>query len=378
MTDFYTRNPSGDLSYDSSTNRYVSVSNPTTTYTVSKISRDAFLVKGSIQIQPNIVKVDLNNIPFEDNSMAGAFCDPSVYSSRLNSVSNINQNVTNMWMTFYGCTNLVNTPVIPNSVVNMDYTFESCSNLVNAPIIPNSVTSMNYTFYGCSNLVNAPAIPNSVTTMWMTFSMCYNLVNAPVIPNSVTFMSDTFRSCSSLVNAPVIPNSVTYMYGTFNGCSSLVNAPAIPNSVTDMRRTFNGCSNLVNAPVIPNSVTNMWSTFSRCSNLIGDIYIYSNQVSNATDCFYNTSLTKNVHIPFTYGNNINTRTYNSFIAAGYDTLGTTDGVYLKNLTINNTTNVKLQLNVEDYEYTSDNNDNITLTKYIGTNVDVIAPELTTQ
>ena len=54
MTDFYTRNPSGDLSYDSSTNRYVSVSNPTTTYTVSKISKDAFLVKGSIQIQPNI------------------------------------------------------------------------------------------------------------------------------------------------------------------------------------------------------------------------------------------------------------------------------------------------------------------------------------
>lgn len=40
--------------------------------------------------------------------------------------------------------------------------------------------------------------------------------------------------------------------------------------------------------------------------------------------------------------------------------------------------LKPQLNVEDYEYTSDNNDNITLTKYIGTNVDVIAPELTTQ
>ena len=39
---------------------------------------------------------------------------------------------------------------------------------------------------------------------------------------------------------------------------------------------------------------------------------------------------------------------------------------------------KPQLNVEDYEYTSDNNDNIILTKYIGTNVDVIAPELTTQ
>ena len=193
MTDFYTRNPSGDLSYDSSTNRYVSVSNPTTTYTVSKISRDAFLVKGSIQIQPNIVKVDLNNIPFEDNSMAGAFRDPSVYSSRLNSVSNINQNVTNMWMTFYGCTNLVNAPVIPNSVVSMDYTFMSCSNLVNAPIIPNSVTNMYSTFSGCSKLINAPVIPNSVTDMYSTFGGCTNLVNAPAIPNSVTYMYGIFN-----------------------------------------------------------------------------------------------------------------------------------------------------------------------------------------
>lgn len=34
-----------------------------------------------------------------------------------------------------------------------------------------------------------------------------------------------------------------------------------------------------------------------------------------------------------------------------------------------------QLNVEDYNYTSDSNNNITLTEYIGTNTSVIAPEL---
>lgn len=34
------------------------------------------------------------------------------------------------------------------------------------------------------------------------------------------------------------------------------------------------------------------------------------------------------------------------------------------------------LNVEDYEYTSDSNDNIILTNYIGVNANVIAPELT--
>ena len=95
--------------------------------------------------------------------------------------------------------------------------------------------------------------------------------------------------------------------------------------------TFNLCSSLVNAPDIPNSVTNMNGTFNGCSNLTGNIYIHSNQVSNATNCFYNTSLTKNVYIPFTYENNTNTQTYNSFIAAGYDTAGTINGVYLKNI-----------------------------------------------
>lgn len=34
-----------------------------------------------------------------------------------------------------------------------------------------------------------------------------------------------------------------------------------------------------------------------------------------------------------------------------------------------------RINVEDYEYTTDNVDNVVLTKYIGSNTDVIVPEI---
>ena len=248
------------------------------TYTVNAINNTTY------QNCQNITSVDLQNIPWTNNSMCNAF---------------------------YSCTNL-----------------QSVSN------ISNTVTNMRSTFLGCTKLVNAPVIPNSVTTMSHAFSACTNLVNAPVIPNSVTTMAGTFARCYDLVNAPAIPNSVTIMYDTFYNCSSLINAPAIPNSVTNMSQTFRECYNLVNAPEIPNSVTDMYGTFEYCNSLTSNIYILSNQITNATKCFASTTLTKNVYIPFynLYSNKTNTTTYNSFITAGYKTNGTKEGVYLKNTT----------------------------------------------
>ena len=197
-------------------------------------------------------------------------------------------------------------------------TFLNCSNLVNVSVIPNSVTSMQRMFYGCYKLVNAPVIPNSVTSMDGTFMGCFGLVNAPVIPNSVTDMSWTFDRCYNLINAPVIPANVSDMTGTFNGCYSLVNAPVIPNGVTDMGWAFLGCASLINAPVIPNSVMYMSYTFQSCRNLKGNIFIKSNRIDNTSmqDCFGNTTLPKNVYIPYT-GYNAIANTWNAAFNATY-------------------------------------------------------------
>jgi hypothetical protein len=61
----------------------------------------------------------------------------------------------------------------------------------------------------------------------------------------------------------------------------------------------------------------MFLAFAWCTNLIGNIYIGSENITNAEACFYNTALEKNVYIPFTYANGVNTLTYNAFTNYGY-------------------------------------------------------------
>lgn len=308
------------------------------------------------------VSVDLNYVPFENNDMKLAFSQ----DNELIEVLHINENVTSMCDTFYECTNLVNAPVLPNNLINMYGTFSSTP-IRTAPIIPNSVIDISRAFAGCWNLVNAPIIPNSVTNISGTFHYCSNLVNAPTIPDSVTDMSATFSSCSNLVNAPIIPDSVIDMRETFQDCTNLVNAPVISNSVTNMSSTFDECTNLVNAPTTPNSVTNMWITFQSCSNLTGNIYIESEIVNNATNCFYNTSLDKDVYIPF-QNNGVYTATYNAFKAAGYsEKTRNLHGVLLMDIN-------SQDIDLSDYKF-EDNAGYIRLYNYIGEGGDIITPHL---
>lgn len=121
------------------------------------------------------------------------------------------------------------------------------------------------------------------------------------------------------------------MYYAFFGCENLTTITNIHNDVNIMFYTFGRCVNLVNAPVIPNGVVDMYRTFYNCGKLSGNMFVYSTNISNAKYCFEYTNLTKNVYIPFKYENGVNTKTYNAFISAGYDTNGTTNGVYLKDI-----------------------------------------------
>lgn len=300
-----------------------------------------------------ITNVDCNYVSWVNNSMTNAFNS----CSNLTSISNINENVINMDRTFQlcsnlvdvseipngvesiseafrGCSKLVNIPSIPNSVTTMKYTFMSCLNIVNAPNIPNSVYDMSGAFYGCHNLVNPPIIPNSVGVIRDAFGSCTNMINAPVIPDNISDMCMVFRYCYNLVNVPNIPNNTTNMAHTFLACFDIDNIPTIPNSVVDLACAFQDCYNLNNIPNIPTSVVNMSGTFYGCSNLHGNIFIQSPHIINTLNCFHNTSLTKNVFIPFKYENSEYTSTYNSFINNGYDERGTTNGVYLRDINSN--------------------------------------------
>jgi len=276
---------------------------------------------------------NLVNGPTEIPSSASQIPYAFYGCSNLVNVPAIPNSVINMYQTFYNCQKITETPVLPNYIANLCTTFAYCSNLTEAPVIPNSVNNIDYAFMGCTNLVNAPVISDNyyLTSLDGTFSGCSSIFDAPIIPNRITSLVSTFRYCTNMVNFPVIPYNVTNMRDTFHGCYKLIDMMEIPPYVTDMGETFRYCSNLTNASDIPNSVTNMYGTFQGCVNLSGDINIYSKDVADATDCFADTVLTKNVYIPYYYENGQVSMTYNAFTGAGYSATERVNGVQLLSL-----------------------------------------------
>lgn len=280
-----------------------------TVYNVASISNTTFAGN------TNITSVDLSGIPI------------------------VNNNADNM---FNGCTNLQYVYRLNKNVISLANAFCNCYSLIESPIIPDNVESMYDTFYQCTNLIKVYSFPDSVKNISGTFRECHSLSQFPIIPNGIISMDETFSGCANLVNTPIIPDSVKYLYSTFFDC------------------------NIVTAPIIPNNVVNMSKTFAACRNLTGDITIKSTKITNATNCFSSTSLTKNVYMPITYENGVNTATYNSFIAAGYDANGTTNGVYIKDIDT---------LRIPNWTWTESGN-KVTLTTYNGAN-NVVVPNVET-
>ena len=189
---------------------------------------------------------------------------------------NIPDTVTNMRGTFVGDTNLEVVPKISNNVTDMTSTFYECSNLQEIGNISSNVLTMSYTFYGCSDLKTIPNLPEGLSNMQATFSQCSNLIKVPSIPNTVTDMSGTFNGCINLEAIPNLPEQLTNMDTTFYGCTKITTIPNIPQKVTNMFNTFKNCTNLTTVSSIPESVTNMIGTFAYCTNLQGNIRIDAN------------------------------------------------------------------------------------------------------
>lgn len=115
-------------------------------------------------------------------------------------------------------------------------------------IFDKDVTNADATFADCTQLVNSPKLPNTIKSMKGTFEECHSLTNV-VIPSSIVGIGDrTFYYCSSLENI-TIPDSITYFgKNAFYGCRELENI-FIPKSVTIINSSggsieFYGCSKL--------------------------------------------------------------------------------------------------------------------------------------
>ena len=249
---------------------------------------------------------------------------------------------------------------------SMDYAFKDCINLLSVTNINQNISSMVGSFENCSNMVTQPIIPNSVVNIQSAFKNC-SLIFSAVIPNNVQDLSQAFYNCSSLYNTTIFPNSISNMHQTFYDCYNLKTTFDIPNNVQDLSQAFYNCSNITQFPNITN-VINMYQAFDGCSNLSGNLYIHAENITNAVNCFSNTTLEKDVYIPFFYSNNVHTKTYDSFINANYSEVSRVNGVLLVDIN-------DAGIDLSDYEYFVDSNKIAHLIKYIGANNAVIQPKI---
>ena len=323
--------------------------------------------------------IDFPDLPDNITFMYGTYMD--CYNMR--NAPKLPNAVTGLSSIYWYCTNLVNAPVIPNSVTSLYDTFGYCTSLENAPEIPNSVIHLSGTFSGCSGLVNAPVIPNSVTNMDRAFWECTNLKNVSEIPNSVTIMSATFYGCRNLVNAPVIPNSVNGTLsrieygqntGIFEDCLNLTGNIFIQSeNIMDVRHCFynteleknvyipfkynNSGSESFNRLIVNNveyyvnflptmTYGRIYEIYSSNGNAVYEVnyvemnpdpsYLYVNGVlvfrnDETIDFNYMSNDYTNTPVVIEHDTNTYTRTYNSFINAGYSTSTRKDGALLKDI-----------------------------------------------
>lgn len=271
----YSRNLAADLVWNAQSQSYVLA--PSRIYTSYVELHD-----NTYYNCQTITHVDAANTPWVNNCMYGAFEN----CSNLQSVTNINSNVTNMQAAFMNCPKLAAAPILPPSIITLDSTFYGCSNILTMPDIPASVTNMNYAFMYCSNMRTVTTIPSGVNDL--NYAFAYTNINT---------------------------------------------SPALPSNVTGLMYTYAFCKNLNSAPIIPSNASTLEGTFEGCEKLTGDIYVKSNQITNAAECFATTHLTKNVYIPFGYENGVNTATRNAFEAA-YP-VNTISGTTVGTLTDNN-------------------------------------------
>ena len=258
----------------------------------------------------SLKRVDLQSVPFRNNSMNFAFL--ACYN--LNSVLNINSSTLFMNGTFGYCRNFNQNIKLPLSVYRLDNTFESCGSFNQNISIPNTVASMQWTFARSHNFNQNISIPNSVGTLDGCFSECNRFNQNLSIPNSVFSLESTFNGCSSLNQSIQVPNSVIRMDFTFAGCSSLNCSIEISSGVNSLNNTFYGCSSLRQNIDIHSRVEYMPYTFY--SSAVNWVSIHSSEVKNANGCF-NACADVKVIIPSRYINNVTTNTYNSLKTAGW-------------------------------------------------------------
>lgn len=297
-----------------------------------------------------------------------------------------------MWNAAYmcqGCTSLTDFTI--NYVYNStqycnysNYAFAQCKNLININTISQNNTSNRVSFYfyntpymfqDCEKLNKIPFNGSYFYNTINCFENCANLktavINHPAFNIFLTTFKDTnitsidAKTTGLYIRTPV---STTFpLLTSFNGYFYHYNANSFSNcpnltTVTNLgirnssyanylfqnckkltSVTFNNTASFSNGYGMFKDCSNLTTTsgniyvtsdtrymFDNCVKLTGNIFLNYTNIAYMTGMFNNTSLSKNLYIPFTRNNTTtyNSVTYNTAIANGINGI---NGVTLKNI-----------------------------------------------
>ena len=84
--------------------------------------------------------------------------------------------------------------------------------------------------------------------------------------------------------------------GAYQGCTNLTGSPVCGNNVLYLVDAYRDCINLTGAPTCGERVQYMNGAYYNCPNLYGNMYVYSNGISNIQDCFYGRNVSNKLDI----------------------------------------------------------------------------------
>ena len=220
----------------------------------------------------------------------------------------INTSIAQNWSrAFNGCFDLTSLPdsfYDTSNATNMSEMFLYCYNLTTVPNFDTSnVTDMHSMFRYCNHLTTIPNFNTSkVTHMEDMFAICSNLTTVPNFDTSnVTSMAGMFAFCYNITIPNFDTSNVTNMFGMFR-YSNISNIPSLDlSNVSDMANMFE-CYSGEYIPIINinNASPNTYLMFYGCTNVRGNIYIESNNISDAY-CFFNDRFTySSNHLKYIY------------------------------------------------------------------------------
>lgn len=166
-------------------------------------------------------------------------------------------NIKNMDSMFEGCTNLV-TVKLPTVIANkcsMKNMFKGCTKL-NCQLNVSNANDLNGTFYGCSSLTYTPVLPSEYNgSLDSTFYNCSSLVTAPTTPEGVTSMANCYNGCTALTTTPNIPSSCTNISGMIKDCNLITNFTILLNNIESYADVLSGCTGITSISFTGSTIT---------------------------------------------------------------------------------------------------------------------------